>query len=343
MQNNDIYVLVIIPEQYEANQVLSQKICGRTIQDYVKTEVSAFHNKFIKANSQKDILSLFRENLTSAKYTVIIYADMPLLTSQSIIEAATYCESKNAYAVRLPRGYVFDTEYISKNDNFEIIEFEGANKTDYLATYNQKQISDIAGIMQMRINETHMNNMVNIQSPFNTYIDASVKIEPGCIIEPNVQIQGESIIKENAKILMGSTIAFSTIGKDAQVGPYAHIRPGSHIGDNCKIGNYVEIKRSKLGNGSKAAHMTYIGDGIIGENCNIGCGVIFCNYNGKKKSTTVIGNNVFIGSNTSLIAPINIGNDAYIAAGSVITSSIPNNALAIARAKQALKENYTPK
>lgn len=164
----------------------------------------------------------------------------------------------------------------------------------------------------------------------NTYIEDSV-IEDGVVIYPFSFIKNSHI--KSGSIITSSHITDSTVGKNCNIGPNAHIRNSSHIGDSARIGNFVEIKNSNIGCGSKAAHLSYIGDATIGKNCNIGCGVIFCNYDGFKKHHSALGDNVFIGSNSNLIAPIKIDDNCFVAAGSTITKDIPKNSFVIARTK----------
>jgi bifunctional UDP-N-acetylglucosamine pyrophosphorylase/glucosamine-1-phosphate N-acetyltransferase len=140
-----------------------------------------------------------------------------------------------------------------------------------------------------------------------------------------------------------SVILNSEIGEQTTVGPFAYIRPGSIIGSRVRIGDFVEIKNSQIGDESKISHLTYVGDGIVGKDVNLGCGVIFVNYDGEKKSNTVVGDHAFIGCNTNLIAPVKVGDNAYVAAGSTVTEDVPEGALAIARSRQINKEGWVEK
>lgn len=169
----------------------------------------------------------------------------------------------------------------------------------------------------------------------NTKIGQKCLIGPGSIIEDTVVGKEVEIIK--------SIVRESKIGDNSKIGPFSHLRSGTVIGKNCRIGNFVEIKNSKIGNNTKIAHMSYIGDAKIGNNVNIGAGTITCNYDGFKKHKTIIGNNVFIGSGVKFIAPVKVGNNAVIAAGSVITEDVPPYALAIARARQENKPGWAKK
>lgn len=191
------------------------------------------------------------------------------------------------------------------------------------------------------------NNIVP-KDEFNVIIGGNVKI--GCFnkiekskVLNNAYVNGSEVF--NSQIEYGasvnkSVVTNSSIGKNSSIGVYAHLRPNSKILENVKIGNFVETKNATIGNNTKASHLTYIGDATLGENINVGCGTIFCNYNGKIKQHTVVGDNAFVGSNVNLVAPLSIGKNSFIAAGSTITVDVPENALAIAREKQTNKENY---
>ena len=205
----------------------------------------------------------------------------------------------------------------------------------------------------------HMENGVIIMDENSVYIDESVKIGRGTLIGPGTILTGTTEIGENCTIhqnsrikdskiadnvtIENSVILESEVGSGTSVGPFAYIRPGSKIGDNCKIGDFVEIKNSNFGDGSKSAHLTYIGDADVGEGVNLGCGVVFVNYDGKNKERVKVGDNAFIGCNTNLIAPVEVGEGAYIAAGSTINRDVPADALGLARVKQTNMEGWAAK
>lgn len=163
-------------------------------------------------------------------------------------------------------------------------------------------------------------------------------IGDGCEISPNSVIK-DSYLGEGC-IIVASHIEDSSLGKGCTVGPFAHIRANSKLGEKCRVGNFVEIKNSQIGNNSKMAHLAYIGDAIVGNNCNIGCGVVFCNYDGEKKQQSKLGDNVFVGSNANLVAPVSIADNAYIAAGSTINLDVGEGEFAIARERQTNKKNF---
>ena len=170
---------------------------------------------------------------------------------------------------------------------------------------------------------------------FNKILDSNIK---SCTkVDSSLLLNCD--IGNNSEVLK-SVVKNSTVGNNSQIGVFAHLRPDSKILNNVKIGNFVETKNATIGNNTKASHLTYIGDATLGENINVGCGTIFCNYNGKIKQKTIVKNNVFIGSNANLVAPLIIEENSFIAAGSTITFDVPSNTLAIARSRQINKENY---
>ena len=164
-------------------------------------------------------------------------------------------------------------------------------------------------------------------------------IEENVIIMDGVNILGKSRIKANTKIMPNSVIDNSCVGINCQIGPMAHIHGDSEIGDNCRIGNFVEVNRSKLCHNVKCAHLSYVGDAFINSNTNIGAGVIFCNYDGKNKNKTIIGEDCFVGSNTCLIAPLIIGNNCLIGAGSILSENLKDNTFFVTRAEKKIKPN----
>ena len=190
----------------------------------------------------------------------------------------------------------------------------------------------------------------------NVYIDDEVKIGKGSLIGPCVTIEGSSVIGENCAIYQNSRIVDSKIGdgttvqssvilsgeigENTSVGPFAYIRPGSKIGNDCRVGDFVEIKNSTLGDGTKSSHLTYIGDADLGKNINLGCGVVFVNYDGSNKHRSTVGDGVFIGCNSNIVSPVSIGDHAYIAAATTVTEDVPEDALAIGRSKQENKANW---
>lgn len=233
----------------------------------------------------------------------------------------------------------------------EFDETRGVNTRVHLA--------EAEAIMRRRINTFHMENGVTLVDPQSTYIGADVVIGQDTVIYPNNLLEGKTVLGKrvtlypNSRIVdsqiaddvtvTSSVILESAVGKKTSVGPFAYIRPLSVIGEEVKVGDFVEIKKSTIGNGTKISHLTYIGDAEVGEHVNFGCGTVVVNYDGKNKFKTVVEDHAFIGCNTNLIAPVTVHEGAFTAAGSTVTEDVPAGSLGIARAKQVNKEGWVEK
>ncbi len=218
------------------------------------------------------------------------------------------------------------------------------------------QLAAASKVLRRRINEDLMRGGVTMIDPDATYIDADVRIGPDTTIYPGVTIEGSSTIGSGTVLYPGSRIQDSTIGDgtvvqnavilqsqvgdNTTIGPYAYLRPHSVVGNGCRVGDFVEVKNAEIKDGAKVSHLSYIGDGEIGEKSNIGCGVVFVNYDGKTKSKTTVGKNVFVGCNANLVAPVTIHDGAYVAAGSTVTHDVPEDALCVARSRQKNIEGW---
>lgn len=222
---------------------------------------------------------------------------------------------------------------------------------------SRSELAEVTSMVRQQKNEELMAAGVTLIDPATTYVDADVEVGADTVIHPCVFLEGRTRVGAACEIHAGARIVNSTIGdraiiknhtiisdssvsKGASVGPFVHIRPGSSVGEQAHIGNFVELKKTAIGAGSKANHLSYLGDASIGAGVNVGAGTITCNYDGTRKSQTTIEDGVFVGSDTSLVAPVTVGKGAYIAAGSCITSDVPPGALAIARARQENKEGW---
>ncbi len=197
------------------------------------------------------------------------------------------------------------------------------DNTEILGVNDRIQLEMLTKVLQIRINTEHMRNGVTIEDINNTYIYDDVEIGMDTIIHPNTTIKSGVVI-----------------GEDCEIGPNSYIREGCKLANKVKIGSFVEIKKAIIGEGSKVPHLSYMGDCEIGSHCNIGCGTITCNYDGFHKSKTIIGDKSFIGSNTNLVAPVTLGDNSFVAAGSTITEDVPADSLAIARQRQTNKEGW---
>jgi bifunctional UDP-N-acetylglucosamine pyrophosphorylase/glucosamine-1-phosphate N-acetyltransferase len=232
-----------------------------------------------------------------------------------------------------------------------------ADPTEALGVNDRRQLAVVAAIQRRRILDRLMESGVTVIDPASTYVEDTVTVGPDTVLHPQVVLQGATVIGSECVIGAGSQVTASRLGdrvtlrpycvlteavveEDAELGPFCHLRPRAHIGAGARIGNFVEVKKSRIGRGSKANHLAYIGDAVVGERVNIGAGAITCNYDGFSKHETRIGDGAFIGTNTSLVAPLTIGEGAYIGSGSVITKDVPPGALAVERSPQVVKEGW---
>lgn len=255
--------------------------------------------------------------------------------------------------------YLTDVIEILKTKNEIVSAYQTDDFNETMGINDRLALSRAEKIMRTRINEKHMASGVTIMDPDNTYIDTDVEIGMDTIVHPGTVIRGKTVIGDDCQIgpnselenavigsntnIRQSVVHDSSVGSHVNIGPYAHIRPQSTIHDEVKIGNFVELKKVDFGKGSKASHLSYIGDAEVGSNVNLGCGSITVNYDGKNKALTKIEDDVFVGCNSNLVAPVTIKKNSYIAAGSTITDDVPEKALSIARARQVNKEDYVKK
>ena len=212
-----------------------------------------------------------------------------------------------------------------------------------MSSISKKKIAIIEKNNQEKLRNQAMKIGVTLKSPETVFLSQDTKFGKNVIINPYVVIGKKTKIGSNVEILPFTHIENATLESYVKVGPFSRIRPGSFLSKGSKIGNFVEVKKSKLGQNSKVNHLSYIGDALIGKDVNIGAGTITCNYDGKKKNTTKILDGAFIGSNTALIAPIKIGKKALVGAGSTLTKNVKDKSLALTRANQVEIKNYKKK
>lgn len=314
---------------------------GRIIRDSVGNLVDVIEEKDC-TSSQKKI-----KEINSGSYLL----EAKILWK--FLEKISDVNAQNEY-------YLPDIVRISLSDGFKVSAYISKNSEEIMGVNDRYQLSLAESAMKMRINKRLMQAGVQVIDPDSTYISPLVSIGQDTIIYPNSFVMGNSVIGNNSVIGTSSWIEGSKIGKNvhikmncylercvvsdnAQIGPFAHIRPDTVISSNSKIGNFVELKNSKIGRNSKVPHLSYIGDATLGKNVNIGAGTITCNYDGFKKHKTIIEDNVFIGSDTMLVAPLKVGKNSTTGAGSTITKDVGENTLAISRSKQTIIPNWTRK
>lgn len=292
--------------------------------------------------------------IEAADYIAVVYDAMPLLTADYLLGAAEVMKRRGIKSMELHKGSLSE---------YREFCFEGGGTKHRLDAFNTTVVEDsrtlsfVIGKIYEAVTHKLQCGEVVIPFPDKVQIDDTVSIGEGAVIEPYVTIKGESSIGAGVTIgsfshiedstigrgtlIESSNIKGAVIGKHCTVGPYAVIRKGSKVGDSARIGDFVEVKNSIVGDGVKCAHLTYIGDAEVGNSTNVGCGTVFANYDGCKKHRTVVGSEVFIGCNANLVAPLTIGDNAYIAAGSTVTRNIPDKAFCIARARETVKENWS--
>ena len=316
-------------------------------------DVSTHYGRIIKEDGQVTGITEYKDLKESQMHITEMNTGEYCFDNKALFNALSKITNHNAQN----EYYLTDVIGIMNEEGLKVDAYKIDDFDEVGGINDRVALAEATQILRDRVNREHLLNGVNIIDPSHTYIGRDVvigcntTIEPGCIIKGNTVI-GEHChigpycefnnvtIKDNVEIKF-SVISDSIIENGADVGPYARLRTNCHIQENAHLGNFVEMKKAVFGKGSKCAHLTYVGDAIVGENVNLGCGTITSNYDGKNKYLTEIGNNVFIGCNANLVAPVKIEDNAYVAAGSTITKDVEKDAMAIARARQVNKEGYS--
>ncbi|HUO59314.1 MAG TPA: bifunctional UDP-N-acetylglucosamine diphosphorylase/glucosamine-1-phosphate N-acetyltransferase GlmU [Candidatus Acidoferrales bacterium] len=256
--------------------------------------------------------------------------------------------------------YLTDMASLLRADGLRVLALPAKDFAEVLGVNTRAELAALDSVLRQRKCNELMQNGVTIYRPETCTIDCDVQVGADTVIEPFVQLLGKTVVGSdchirsytvltNTQVADGVTIKYGCITEDSVVdsgailGPYSHLRPASHIGPLAHVGNFVEIKKSRLGRGSKANHLTYLGDSEIGEGVNVGAGTITCNYDGINKFKTIIGDGAFIGSDTTLVAPVKVGKGAYIGAASCITQDLPDDSLGLTRPPQVTKEGWATK
>ena len=284
-----------------------------------------------------------------------VNSGMYVFDAQSLVYALDKINPNNAQG----EYYLTDTLEILLSAGKKIGGYAISDNDEIRGINDRVQLNEAEKIMQKRINEYHMRNGVTMRNPESVYIEDGVEIGNDTEICQNVTIKSGTKIGSDCVIgsgsmldravihdgvdVLSSVILESEVDEGTHVGPFAYIRPNCHVGKEVKVGDFVELKNSNIDDGTKISHLTYIGDSDVGKRVNFGCGTVTCNYDGKKKYRTTIGDDCFVGCNTNFVSPINVGDGVYIAAGSTITEDIPENSLSIARARQVNKEGWKDK
>ena len=284
-----------------------------------------------------------------------INSGMYFFDIQSLLKALDRLTNSNQQG----EYYLTDTLKLIKASGEKAGAYLLPDSGDILGVNDRVQLAQAEKIMNKRIIEGHMRNGVTFHLPETTLVGAQVKIGSDTVIYPGTLLEGNVAIGEGCTIgpdsrivdtrigdhvhVVKSVVTGSQVDEGTKIGPFAYLRPGSRIGKHIKIGDFVEIKNAVIGDESKISHLTYVGDADVGKNVNLGCGVVVSNYDGVKKHRTTVGDNVFVGCNVNLVAPVTVKSNSYIAAGSTITEEVPENALAIARSRQTVIEDWVVK
>ena len=276
-----------------------------------------------------------------------------------LVDAAHLCKPLKRATSNNAQGEIYLTDLIEilRKDGRTVAAYRHEEPEEVLGVNDRRELAAAARALYRRKARDLMTAGVSFIDPDRTYVDAQVKVGRDTIIEPGAMLLGDTIIGEDVRIGAGSRVLDSSIGdgteilpycvigearigRACRIGPFAHLRPGTSLDEEARIGNFVETKKTHIGKGSKANHLTYLGDAEIGRGANIGAGTITCNYDGVSKHRTIIEDEVFIGSDTQLVAPVRLKRGAFIAAGSTITRDVPAHSLALSRARQTVKENW---
>lgn len=324
-----------------------QSLLGRRAEEYILRAFAGFvarDSRIVKESVFFDAPDSF---FMSDAINVVLTLDMPLLRQSTVEHFIALMKHKGIEHLRL-----------GAKDSPSVIRIGNAPDegifvadNDFLKIGDAKSYNMVYNLLKDRILDSHLSAGVNVIDKTTVFVDDTVKIEAGAQILPFSRIEGDSVIKSGARVSASyvrnsriesgadvemSHIVDSCVRAHATVGPFARLR-GAQIGTKCRIGDFVEIKASKLGEGVKAAHLSYVGDAEVGEGTNVGCGTVFCNYDGKDKHKTTVGCKCFIGANTNLIAPVVVGDNAFIAAGTTVTRDVEESSFTIGRVRQDTK------
>lgn len=311
------------------------------------------YGKIIKNNKGKVIKITEQQDASDEEKKIKeVFTGTMVVQGEWLIEALEKIDNNNAAS----EYYLTDLVEILSSKGVRINCIQ-ANPSEVVGANNKHELHELESILRTMKSEQLLDQGITLMDATRVDLRGQVKAGKDCSIDVNVILEGSIILGENVTIKSNvilqdvsigdnsvieafSHLSSAIVGSNCNIGPYARLREGSEIGNNAKIGNFVETKKTKLGDGAKANHLAYLGDADIGDNANIGAGTITCNYDGKDKHKTTIGDHSFIGTNSSLVAPVNIGKGAYVGAGSVITKDVPEESLAVARGKQVIKEDW---
>lgn len=341
--------LLSLIETHEESQAAATVVTANMVRPFGYGRIVRTNGRISRIVEERDASPAQRK---IAEINSGIYAfDLPSLFTA--LDAISTANNQGEY-------YLPDLVAIYRKQKRTVATWTVARAEEIRGINSRTELAEVSAMVRQQKNEELMAAGVTLIDPATTYIDSDVVVGPDTVIHPCVFLEGSTTIGAACEIHAGSRIVNSTLGDrvcvrnhtvvtDSTVesgvflGPFAHIRPGSQVGENAHIGNFVELKKTSIGKGSKANHLAYLGDATIGSGSNVGAGTITCNYDGEKKHQTVIGNDVFVGSNSTLVAPVTLADGSYIAAGSAVTADVPAGALGIGRSRQENKDGWVAK
>ncbi len=308
--------------------------CGVAVMGF-ETENPARYGRLVESNGKLEKIVEAKD--ASEEELQIKFCNSGVLAARSedLFAALDLVGNDNAYG----EYYLTDIVEIIKNKG-KTAKAIRADEGEILGVNSREDLAKAENFFQKQQRTYFMQNGVTLKDPDTIWFSWDTKIAPDVVIGPNVVFGAGVEIETGAVIHPFCHIEGAKIGKNAQIGPFARLRPGADLAEKTKVGNFVEVKKSKIGKGSKISHLSYIGDAELGEGVNIGAGTITCNYDGFDKYKTIIEDGAFIGTNSSLVAPVKIGKGSYLGSGGVITKNVPKDSLAIARAKQSIIKNW---
>ena len=308
--------------------------CGVSVMGF-ETATPAAYGRLIEVGGNLEKIVEAKDASPEELAVTLCNSGVMAAPANNMFKALDAVDNKNASG----EYYLTDIVEIIKKSG-ETAKAVRADEGEVLGVNSRADLAKAEGFFQDQQRQHFMDMGVTLKDPGSIWFSWDTQIERDAVIGPHVVFGPGAYVGEGAVIHPFCHIEGATIGKDAQIGPFARLRPGAHMGEKSKAGNFVEIKKSIIGKGSKINHLSYIGDADVGEGVNVGAGTITCNYDGYAKHKTIIGDGAFIGTNSSLVAPITIGSGAYLGSGGVITEDVPDDALALGRAKQANKEGW---
>ncbi len=316
-------------------------------------DLSIQFGRIIKENNQVVGIEEYKDLKEEHKHITEMNAGEYCFDNKALFNALAKITNNNVQN----EYYITDVIGVMNNEGLNVAAYKVDDMSEFGGINDRVALAEATEILRDRVNKKHLINGVNIIDPKNTYIASDVKIgpettiEPGCILKGKTEIgsnchigpycEFDNVIVKDEVIIKYSVLSDSIIENGVDIGPFARLRTNCHILEHAHLGNFVEMKKAVFGKGSKASHLTYVGDAEVGSDVNMGCGTITVNYDGKNKSLTKIEDNAFVGCNVNLIAPVTIKKNAFIAAGSTITKDVDEDAMGIARARQENKDGYS--